>query len=70
MSRLGDDIISVFLDRRQCVLTDADVFKALNHQGISCTIESVRQQAQLLSPALFHLMPNENRTVTINVDPK
>ncbi|CAF1935738.1 unnamed protein product [Rotaria magnacalcarata] len=70
MSRLGDDIISVFLDRRQCVLTDADVFKALNHQGISCTVESVRQQAQLLSPALFHLMPNENRTVTINVDPK
>ncbi|CAF4224636.1 unnamed protein product [Rotaria socialis] len=70
MSRLGDDIISVFLDRRQCVLTDTDVFRALNSQGISCTVESVRQQVQLLSPALFHLMSNENRTVTISVDPK
>ncbi|CAF4099811.1 unnamed protein product, partial [Rotaria sp. Silwood1] len=70
MTSLPDSIISVFLEKRQCVLTDTEVNNALVNQGISCNVEDIRRHVQLLSPGLFQLINNANERVTIRVEPK
>ncbi|CAF2528528.1 unnamed protein product [Rotaria sp. Silwood2] len=70
MASLSDSIISVFLDKRQCILTDTDVNNALVNQGISCNVEDIRRHVQILSPGLFQLINNANGRVTIRVEPK
>ncbi|CAF4921366.1 unnamed protein product, partial [Rotaria sp. Silwood1] len=70
MTSLPDSIISVFLEKRQCILTDTEVNNALVNQGISCNVEDIRRHVQLLSPGLFQLINNANERVTIRVEPK
>jgi len=70
MTSLQDRIISVFIDKQTRVLKDTELSSALINQGIPCDVEAVRRQVQALSPALFQLMFNDDRTVTIRVEPK
>jgi hypothetical protein len=70
MTTLQDRILSVFIDHQTRVLKDSDVMNGLINQGIPCSIEDVRRQVQSLSPALFQMVFNEDRTVvTIRVEP-
>ncbi len=70
MFSLQDRIISVFIDNQTRVLKDIEVSNAIVEQGIPCNVEDVRRHAQSLSPALFQLMFDNDRTATIHVEPK
>jgi hypothetical protein len=69
MTNLSDRIISVFLDKQVLVLTDSDISLSLVAQGVQCYTEEVRRHVQLLSPSVFQLSLNKDKT-TIHVDPK
>jgi hypothetical protein len=58
------------MDRKARVLEDKDVSIGLNNQGIPCTPEDIHRHVQLLSPGLFQLTFDQNRTMMITVDPK
>jgi hypothetical protein len=70
MASLPDSIVSVFLDKQAHALKNTEVSIALVNQGIPCNPEDVRRHVQLLSPALIQLIPPEDKTITIRVDPK
>lgn len=71
MTSLQDKILSVFIDKRRRVLKDTEVSNALVDQGIPCTTDDILRHVGLLSPALFQLTPNNDRTATtIRVEPQ
>jgi hypothetical protein len=70
MTSLQDKIISVFIDKQKRILKDTEVSIELVNQGIPCSSEDVRRLTQSLSPALFQLRVNDDRTTTIRVEPK
>jgi hypothetical protein len=70
MNSLQDRIISVFIDKQTRGLKNTEVSTELVKQGIPCNAEDVRRLTQSLSPALFQLILNADRTTTILVEPK
>ena len=70
MTNLSDKIISVFLDKQILTLKDSEISLSLVAQGTQCYIEEVRRTAQSLSPGLFQILYNKDKSLTIRIDPK
>ena len=70
MATLADSIISIFLEKHQCVLTDTEVVAALVKQGILCNVNDIHHNVKLLSPGLFQPINYQNQPIKICVEPK
>jgi hypothetical protein len=70
MNNLQDDILAVFINKNSLELKDTDVSSELARIAVTCTPDEVCQQVRLLSPVLFELNSNPDRTTTIRVKPR
>jgi hypothetical protein len=69
MTNLQDGILLAFIDQNARQLKDTDVSIALTRKSIACSPEEVQRHVRSLSPALFQLTFNADKTVTIRVEP-
>lgn len=70
MSDLPNKVISVFLEKQALTLKDSEISLSLVAQGTQCYTENVRRIAQNLSPSLFLILINPDKSMTITVEPK
>ena len=70
MNNLQNEILTVFINKNTLELKDTDVSSELAGNGVACTPKEVCQQVKLLSPGLFELNFNSDRTTTIRVKPR
>lgn len=62
-------IILVFLQRRVSVLTDADLFSALDTDDDGYSTEKLRRILQSQGSALFQLQVNDDQTFSVRLEP-
>lgn len=69
MTSLEDGILSIFIEQNRREFKDSEISRILNGKGFDCDSNTIHRHVQLLSPALFQIIYNSDKSMTIRFKP-